>query len=126
MTNPPDEIRARELWLQHAAGFILFQDMRKYAIDRIPSGTDEVTKELIVRGIDDAVYGLMMIMDGVTGGLRNDQFAVSLESMIKLTENGKTIQEINTSDGDGMSMGFHGWKEGDFGGLEPAIADGKN
>ena len=33
LTNPPNETRARELWLQHAAGFILFQDMRKYACD---------------------------------------------------------------------------------------------
>ncbi|GGA82123.1 hypothetical protein [Puia dinghuensis] len=89
--------------------------MRKYAIDRIPANTDDNTKELITNGIDDAVYGLMMILDGVTGGLQNDQYAVSMESIIKLKRNGETIQEINTFDGDGMCMGFHGWKENDFG-----------
>lgn len=115
LTDPPSEARARELWLQHAAGFILFQDMRQYAVDHIPGNTDEVTKELIIKGIDDAVYGLMTIMDGVTGGLQNDQYAVSLETTIKLKRNGETIQEINTFDGDGMCMGFHMWKENDFG-----------
>jgi hypothetical protein len=119
LTNPPNEERARELWLQHAAGFILFQDMRKYAIDRIPSNTDDNTKELIIKGIDDAIYGLMMIMDGVTGCLKNDQYAVSIENIIKLERNGETIQEINTFHGDGMCMGFHGWKENDFGDIYP-------
>ena len=119
LTNPPNEERARELWLQHAAGFILFQDMRKYAIDRIPGNTDDNTKELIIKGIDDAMYGLMMIMDGVTGCLKNDQYTVSIENIIKLKRNGETIQEINTFDGDGMCMGFHGWKENDFGDIYP-------
>jgi hypothetical protein len=115
LTDPPNTERTRELWLQHAAGFILFQDIRKYAIDRIPDNTDDNIKELIVKGIDDAVYGLMMIMDGVAGHLNNDQYAVSIESIIKLKSQGDTIQEINTLDGDGMCMGFHGWKENDFG-----------
>lgn len=120
LTNPPNEERTRELWLQHAAGFILFQDMRKFAIDRIPSNMVDTTKELIVKGIDDSIYGLMMIMDGVSGRLQNDQYAVSIESIIKLKRNGETIQEINTFDGDGMCMGFHRWKENDFGNIEPA------
>lgn len=119
LTNPPTEERARELWLQHAAGFILFQDMRKYAIDQIASNTDDNTKDMIIKGIDDAIYGLMMIMDGVTGCLKNDQYAVSIENIIKLERNGVTIQEIRTFHGDGMCMGFHGWKEYDFGDIYP-------
>ena len=93
--------------------------MRKYAIDHIPGNTDEKTKELIVKGIDDAVYGLMMIMDGVTGRLQNDRYAVFIERIIKLQRDGEVIQEINTFNGDGMCMGFHGWKENDFGDIEP-------
>jgi hypothetical protein len=123
LTSPPNETRARELWLQHAAGFILFQDMRKYAIDRIPGDIDEKTKDLVIKGIDDAVYGLMMIMDGVTGGLQNGHYAVYIESIIKLEKDGETIKEINTFNGDGMCMGFHGWRENDFGDIEPAQDD---
>lgn len=128
LTNPPNEERSRELWLQHAGGFILFQDIRKYAIDKIPIEIDNNTKEKIINGIDDAVYGLMMIMDGVTGTLTNDEYTVSLENIIKLEKDGKTIQEINTFNGDGMCMGFRSWKEDDFGekDINPVIEEKDN
>lgn len=123
LTNPPQDKRARELWLQHAAGFILFQDMRNYAIDKIPEEVDELTKEKIITGIDDTIYGLMMMMDGVTGSLSNEQYSVTIKHVIQLNQNGETVQEINTLDGDGICMGFHGWLEGDYGEEEifPAI-----
>lgn len=54
-------------------------------------------------------------MDGVVGVLKNDEYAVSIESTILLERNGEILQKINTLNGDGMCMGFHGWKEGDFG-----------
>ena len=115
LTNPPIDQRARELWLQHAGGFIIFEDVRKYAIDQISSDTDDKTKEKIIKGIDDAVYGLMMIMDGVTGSLKNDEYSVTIENVITLERSGEKIQEINTFNGDGMCMGYHGWRENDFG-----------
>lgn len=127
LTNPPQNERARELWLQHAAGFILFRDMRNYAIDKIREEVDEQTKEKIIAGIDDTIYGLMMMMDGVTGSLSNEQYSVTIKHVIQLNQNGETVQEINTLDGDGMCMGFHGWLEGDYGEEEifPAIETGK-
>ena len=115
LTNPPNDERSKELWLQHSAGFIIFQDMRNYAIDRIPLDTNEEIKQKIISGIDDSIYGLMMIMDGVTGSLENDNYSVRLESKILLEKNNEVIMEINTLNGDGMCMGFHGWKDGDFG-----------
>jgi hypothetical protein len=115
LTSPPEDERARELWLQHAAGFIVFNDMREYAIKRIPDDTDDKTREKIISGIDDAVYGLMMIMDGVTGFLRNDEYTVSIKNKIRLQRGNEVMQEIDTLDGDGMCMGYHGWKDGDFG-----------
>lgn len=115
LTNPPLEERSRELWLQHVAGFILFEDMRNYAIKSIPHDTDPKTKDLIIKGIDDTAYGLMMIMDGVTGALSNNEYRVSFENNIVLKKNGEIIQKINIFHGDGMCMGFHSWMEGDFG-----------
>ena len=57
-----------------------------------------------------------MIMDGVVGTLKNDEYRVTIESNIILEKNGEKIQSINTfTDGDGMCMGFHSWKDGDFG-----------
>lgn len=115
LTSPPLDDRSRELWLQHAAGFIIFRDMKEYAINNIPQDTDENTKEKIIRGIEDTIYGLMMIMDGVVGNLKNDEYTVSIENNILLEKNGKVIQKINTFYGDGMCMGFHDWRTGDFG-----------
>ena len=115
LTNPPEHERSRELWMQHAAGFICFESMRNYAVERIPADTDEQTRSKILTGIDDAIYGLMMMMDGVTGTLRNDEYILRIDTSILLAKEGKIIQEINTLEGDGMCMGFHGWKEGDFG-----------
>jgi hypothetical protein len=115
LTNPPDDDRARELWMQHTAGFILFRDMRDYAIKEIPDGTDKKTKSMVINGIDNAIYGLMMIMDGVVGTFGNKHYQVSLENNIVLEKDGEIIQKINTFYSDGMCMGFHGWLEGDFG-----------
>lgn len=115
LNNPPEDDRRRELWLQHAAGFILFQDMRQYAIDKISPDVNEQTRQHIIQGIDNALYGLMMIMDGVSGTLQNDTYEISIESNLVLTRDRQIIQTINTLDGDGMCMGFHGWKEDDFG-----------
>jgi hypothetical protein len=40
--------------------------------------------------------------------------------------NGNIVEEINTLDGDDMCMGFHGWKEGDFGDDDIIVlSDGK-
>lgn len=75
----PESEDDRTRWLEHTAGFILFEDVRGYARARIdPAVTPEVRAE-IEKGIDDAVYGLMMIMDGVTGILSNEQEEVSLQ-----------------------------------------------
>ncbi len=61
---------------------------------------------MIINGINDAVYGLMMVMDGVTGRLSNSEYAVTIKSIIQLEKNGETIQEIDTFKGDGMCMVF--------------------
>jgi hypothetical protein len=123
LTDPPGETRARELWLQHGAGFIIFQDMRQYAIDRIPESYDAAQRAAAISGIDDAVYGLMMVIDGVTGGVSNAKLRLSLQTKVQLRTvgDGSLVQEIDLFQGDGMCMGFHGWKDDDYGGVRPAV-----
>jgi hypothetical protein len=116
LASPPKEERDRELWLQHAAGHIIFDKIRQYAIKRIPKEYDDSTKEKIIAGIDDALYGYMMMLDGVFQPLSNEFYEVSIDTRILLAKkDGEIVHAINTLDGDGMCMGFHGWKEGDFG-----------
>jgi len=115
LAPPPADDRSRELWMQHAAGYLIFRDMKDYAVNNISDDTDEKTKEKIINGIEDAIYGLMMMMDGVVGILQNDEYTIRIENNILLEKSGQIIKSINTLDGDGMCMGFHDWKEGDFG-----------
>jgi hypothetical protein len=124
LTDPPSDQRARELWLQHGAGFIIFQDIRQYAIDAIPATYGQAQREAAMKGIDDAVYGLMMVIDGVTGGLSNDKHRLSLQTNVRLEnlDGSRLVQELDLFQGDGMCMGYHGWKQDDFGRVRPAIA----
>jgi hypothetical protein len=120
LVDPPTEPRARELWLQHAAGFILFEDVRRYAIEQIDPTLPDEARTVVQKGIDDAVYGLMMVIDGVSGGLSNVSRTVYIDFVARFaargdTENGSVLSEIDLGKGDGMCMGYHGWLEGDFG-----------
>jgi hypothetical protein len=120
LVDPPGEERARELWLQHAAGFILFEDVRRYAMERVDPALPDDVRAAVQKGIDDAVYGLMMVVEGVTGGLSNAGHGVCIDFIARLVGRGDSasrgvLSEINLREGDGMCMGFHGWIDGNFG-----------
>jgi hypothetical protein len=120
LADPPESERARALWLQHAAGFILFEDIRRYAVDRIDPHLAPEARVAVQKGIDDAVYGLMMVIDGVTGALSNDSGRVELSIVAKHVrtdkkQDGAIMSQLDLAKGDGMCMGFHGWVSGDFG-----------
>lgn len=118
----PPEGRARELWLQHAAGFILFQDVRDYARAEMRDGLPPEAREAALKAIDDALYGLMMVADGVSGSLRGERGAVRLALSARLMgPDGENLQSLDLAEGDGMCMGFHGWREGDFG-RDPVVS----
>ncbi len=120
LTEAPTEPRQLELWLQHAAGFILFEDVRRYALERVAPTLDEATKSIVMGAVNDAVYGLMMVLDGVSGSLRNDEDAVSVTMTVRLHRGDIVITEMDLQEGDGMCMGYHGWVAGDFGTQPPA------
>lgn len=104
---PPPAGRGRDLWLQHAAGLILFEDVRGYARERVDRGLDEAALQASFKAIDDVLYGLMMVMDGVTGQLTNGSETVRLTVNAELELKGALIQALNLRDeGDGMCMGF--------------------
>jgi hypothetical protein len=127
LVGPPEEPRARELWLQHAAGFIVFEDIRRYAMERIAPEIKGEARAAVQKGIDDAVYGLMMVMDGETGGISNATHTVYLDFTARLalrseSERGGVLSEVDLRQGDGMCMGYHGWLEGDFGKHRVAVS----
>lgn len=120
LEKQPADARARELWLQHAAGLIIFEDARQYAIDRIDNTVKDNVRAEVIHGINNAIYGLMMIFDGVSGRLENEGFTVNLETKVTLkqkTENHETsiVDEVSLAKSNGLCMGYHGWLKGDFG-----------
>jgi hypothetical protein len=126
LVEPPSEPRARELWLQHAAGFIVFEDVRRYAMERLEPDLSDEALAAAKKGIDDAVYGLMMVIDGVSGGVSNANNNVFIDFVVRLAKRKESIDdgllsEVDLRRGDGMCMGYHGWLEGDFGGHPVAI-----
>jgi len=105
------------LWLQHAAGRIIFEDIRSYAIEKIDPTISGKARSAAMKSIDDAVYGLMMVIDGVSGGLCNSRQSVGISVTVRLKTN-KTdaiAAELDLCEGDGMCMGYHGWISGDYG-----------
>jgi hypothetical protein len=120
LVDPPVEPRARELWMQHAAGFIVFEDVRRYAMERIDPALTGEARTAVEKGINDAVYGLMMVIEGVTGGISNASHTVYIDFIVRLaarghSENRVVLSEVDLRSGDGMCMGYHGWLESDFG-----------
>jgi len=106
--------------LQHAAGFIIFEDVRRYAMEHIDPALNGEARAAVEKGIDDAIGGLMQIIDGVTGGLSNANHTVYIDFVVRLAARGRSqndgaLSEVNLRNGDGMCMGYHGWREGDFG-----------
>lgn len=126
LAKPPTKARARDLWLQHAAGFIRFEDARQYAFEQIDPKLSASARAAVEKGINDAIYGLMMVIDGVTGSLSNSKFAVDVRFTAQLIkrvddEDGEVLREVDLHNGDGMCMGYHGWLEGDFGEDDVAV-----
>jgi len=113
----PEEPRSFGLWLQHAAGRIVFEDVRSYALERIGAQVSAEARAEAEKAVNDAVYGLMMVIDGVTGRIANDTYAVELSVAVKLLnrEAESVISEMDLKQGDGMCMGYHRWVDGDFG-----------
>jgi hypothetical protein len=119
LVDPPTEYKARELWLQHAAGFIFFEDVRRYAMERVDPALSGEARAAVQKSIDDAVYGLMMVIDGVSGGISNDCHTIYVDFIVRLaartdSQFDNVTSEINLRNGDGMCTGYHGWLEGDF------------
>ncbi len=113
----PEDPRAKELWLQHAAGWVLFRDVRTYARKKLAPNLSLEAREAALQAIDDALYGLMMVADGVPAPLRNDTHHVSLAVVAKLRDRTTldVVEQLDLRDGDEACMGYHLWRRDDFG-----------
>jgi hypothetical protein len=116
LAKPPAEPRKLELWLQNAAGFLIFEKVRAAALATLEESVSAETKQAVQLAVDAAIYSLMMQIDGVSGGLGSWDLELELTFGVELTEDGRAVASMDLREGDGMCMGFHSWLEGDFGG----------
>jgi hypothetical protein len=113
--EPPTEPRSLEVWMQHAAGFSLFQKVRSAGLATLDDKDSDVVREAVKLAVDATIYALMMQIDGVSGCLGGGDRELDLKFGVELRAGDSTVAEMDLRDGDGMCMGFHGWCDGDFG-----------
>jgi hypothetical protein len=124
LAKPPSRQRARELWLQHAAGLILFEKVRAAGLATLEPDATSPTRAAVELAVDATMYALMMQIDGVSGGLKGSGHELSLSLCVELRKGDSIVDKLDLHHGDGMCMGFHYWLEGDFG-TDPVVAAGR-
>ncbi len=120
LATAPTSEADRKQWLQNAAAFVLLQDIRSYAREQIDVDLSPEASAAAEKSIDDAIYGLMMILDGVSGYLCTATQAVEVRASVRLkalsaAAPDEVVAELDLAEGDGMCMGYHRWLKGDFG-----------
>src|SRR5262245_13137658 len=115
LANPPTEPAALDLWLQHAAGFILFEKVRAAGLATLEPNASKKIRAAVELAVDATVYALMMQIDGVSGGLRGGEAEIKLTFGVDLIKDDAVVANVDLRNGDGMCMGFHSWVDGDFG-----------
>ncbi len=117
LSPPPKDKTDLDLWLQHAAGKLLLDATRERARSKLPADLSDEARAAALQAVDDAVYGLMQLLDGVSDPLSNDECYVTLRTTAELrrSSDDAVLHALDLQDGDGMCMGFHGWVDGDFG-----------
>jgi hypothetical protein len=113
----PDTERGRELWFQNAAGYILNRDAGLYAVRQLDPDLSPDARAAALKAINDTLYGMCMIADGVTGGISTPEGHTSLSIQVdhQPEEASSTMPfRLDLFDGDGACMGYHAWIEGNF------------
>ena len=88
-----------------------------YAVERIPDDASPRERELAVAAARDAIYGMMMLFDGVAESDVDDRHSASYRLIAEVVsaDSDQVVEELELApDGDGLCMGYHGWIDGDF------------
>jgi hypothetical protein len=121
LAKPPSGQRALELWMQHAAGLILFEKVRAAGLATIEPDAPAEVRRAVELAVDATTYALMMQIDGVSGGLRGAGHELDLSFGVQLVKGQSPVGVMDLREGDGMCMGYHAWIEGNFG-KDPVLA----
>lgn len=122
MTLPPfddwsDDQRKRWLHAAQRFGLHLMSASHDYAIDRIPADATPRERELATAAARDAIYGMMMLFDGVADSDIDSRHSAcyKLIAEIILNDDDRVVADFELApDGDGLCMGYHGWLDSNF------------
>ena len=114
----PSEEHARWIRAGNTFGRHLMAAARDYAFKLIPKDALAAQRELAEKAALDAIYGVMMLLDGVARTPIDDRHRAEYVLSVRVLREseGPPVEEFELApEGDGLCMGFHGWVAGNFG-----------
>ena len=94
----------------------MLERVRNYALEQMEETLTDSERAVAKTAADAALYGLMMLIDGVPMPLKRDDLKVELGFTVRLVRGGVVEDELDLfKDGDGMCMGYHYWIADDYG-----------
>lgn len=117
----PEDSHARLIHLSNVFGRVLFDTARDPAMDQARSLPESMRPEA-EKLINDVLYAAVQVLDGVTKPITNDRLGVEIVLSARLRD--KATGEVSDvvelgPNGEGLTMGFAGWVQGDFGAVSP-------
>lgn len=103
-------------------GIHLMQQARDQTLARIPDGTPDDVRKLIVDAVHVAIGGVMEILDGYPRCDIDAKYRMvyELRAHVQSTATGETVETFELApDGDGLLLGLAGWWKDDFGNGRP-------
>ena len=101
---------ARWILAGNTFGHHVMESARDYALNQIPKNVSPEALAVSQQAIHNALYGMMMILDGITENRIDNQHRVEYVLATRIHSHGKTVEMIElTPNGDGLCIGFHGW-----------------
>lgn len=123
MSHPPayenwsSEPHARWIDAGNTFGWHLMCAARDYALKRISSHASPDARAAAEQSALDAIYGVMMLLDGVApANSGNARVEYALLARVRTAGSSSPSEVLELApNGDGLCMGFHGWRDGEFG-----------
>jgi hypothetical protein len=113
----PEDEHAHLIHLSNAFGRLLFDVVRAPAREGAKSIPDSC-RPSVESLLDDQLYAVLQMLDGVTMPLGNDQIRAEFVLKARLRDRSdlSAVEEVELGpNGEGFCMGFQGWRDGDFG-----------
>lgn len=114
----PSDPQARWVQAGNTFGRHLMAASRDYAFSRIPGSTPPEERKIAQKAALDAIYGMMMLLDGVADTKIDKLHRVEyvLLAQVLQAAHPQPVEQFELApNGDGLCMGYHGWVAGDFG-----------